>query len=162
MFAIMLQSDDPAALPHVNVVMTFLHMIWPVAKSCAAAVRLLRSMPWGMLVSRLNALSSVKENMPDRVKTARADQTFMPDDAEDIPLIEDFAMRGLLWCRDFFPEKWFDRKDKDELPHHEPAIANCIRAQRILWSAVKLSIESPLLEFDRASGRFEAGDITTR
>lgn len=156
--------DDKIVLPHVNVVMASLQILCPLANACIEAARLLQDMPWAAIVACMNTLSRDEDNLPQRVRNAKVEQRFFPIESQDVPLLEDFAMRGLVWCKDYFPEKWFDNFDRDTVPGQEPSGSDCSRSQRILWSAVKISMESSFLNFDRNSGLFEMGDyqIKTR
>ncbi|KAF2150660.1 hypothetical protein K461DRAFT_280656 [Myriangium duriaei CBS 260.36] len=157
---VLLRLDDKAVLPHIHVVIILLQTLCPVSNSCIEASRLLQKMPWGLIATRMNALASSKENLPDRIRKTFTNQCFIPHDYDDTPLMEDFSMRGLVWCKEYFPEKWFERKDRDELPHQEPASSDCSRSQRILWSAVQISMRSSFLHFDRDSGQFEASPVS--
>ncbi|KAG8624544.1 hypothetical protein KVT40_007611 [Elsinoe batatas] len=154
---IMLASKDHKnMLPLFHVLLVVLDSLCNVIRSCHEATSLLVAMPWMAISTYLNDLAKSKENMADHVKNAKPDQKFIPQVKEEVkPLTEDFSLRGLVWCKDYFPEAWFRGNSNDELPFHEPASCEIARAQRCLWLAVKISAKSTYLNFDKASCTFE-------
>jgi len=59
-----------------------------------------------------------------------------------IPLAEDYIMRGLIWCDQYFPQKFFDEYAVDEghdCMDHESESIQASRKQRVLWLALELT-----------------------
>ncbi|KAF4546958.1 Hypothetical protein D9617_86g041450 [Elsinoe fawcettii] len=147
--------DEETMLPLVHVLLVLLDSLCNVLSECNEALALLVAMPWSSIMKYVNDLSKSKDNLTEQVKNAKPEQTFIPHAGTDSrPLTEDFALRGLVWCRDYFPDDWFQGNNNDELPFHEPAGSETARAQRCLWLAVKISAKSDFLRFDKASGTF--------
>lgn len=133
-------SDQGNALPYINIVMMFLQIICPLRETCANARSLLQSMPWTLIADRLTAMALSPTNVPERVSDPSRLQKFMPQRPDDMALMEDYYLRGLVWCEDYFPAKWFSTKDKDELSHQEGFKAHHSRCRRIIWSASMISM----------------------
>ncbi|PSK35018.1 hypothetical protein B9Z65_1601 [Elsinoe australis] len=152
---ILSQRNEKNTLPHLHVLLVLMDSLCSVSKTCSEALALLTAMPWAEMTAFLNQLTKNKEHVTDQVKNAKSDQQFIPHTKDDArPLSEDFALRGLLWCRHYFPEKWFDGNSNDDLPYHEPASSESLRIQRVLWLGVKISTKSDLLQFHRSSSTF--------
>ena len=131
--------DDEYVLPHIHIIMVFLHQLCPLDETYPAARHVLRRMPWKSMVQGLNAIGRKRLNMTDQVRRAAPAEEFFSNENGIVPLMEDSAMRGVVWCKDYFPQTWFDKIDRDELPDNEPPSADRCRAQRILWSAARIA-----------------------
>ncbi|KAF4547350.1 Est1 DNA/RNA-binding domain-containing protein 2 [Elsinoe fawcettii] len=142
-------------LPLLHVLLVLLDSLCNIHRTCIEAKALLAAIPWTSIVTQLNHLSKTSDNLTEQVKNARPEQKFIPHVENDSrPLTEDFALRGLVWCRDYFPDNWFRGNSNDDLPFHEPASSETVRAQRCLWLAVKISAKSEFLRFDRVFCKF--------
>ncbi|KAF4553361.1 Hypothetical protein D9617_7g030880 [Elsinoe fawcettii] len=150
-------KDEKTMLPLLHVLLVLLDSLCNVLRTCNEAFALLAAMPWASIIRYLNDLSKTKDNLTEQVKNAKPEQKFIPHAKNDSrPLTEDFALRGLVWCRDYFPDNWFQGNSNDDLPFHEPASSETARAQRCLWLAVKISAKSEFLQFDKVSCTFTA------
>jgi hypothetical protein len=120
------QAGDPKVLPFLHVVLAFMRYI---SHSPCAMDLWEAQLPWVQLTTTLNALI---DHFSERVKHDK-----FPEPAEDdwCPFPEDYAMRGLLWTRDYFPECWFIKEVEDDEKSLEKALMTPQRKERILWLA---------------------------
>ena len=141
---------DPNVLPFIHVTLVFLLRL---SRHPAAAHLVEANLPFTLLAIMLNTLlvtlgasSTIEgENFPIPEK----------DDARPFP--EDFAMRGLLWADNYYPETWFtNEKIDEEDKYHELASMTAQRRERILWLACQVANAEFGLKYDSSKPEFSA------
>jgi hypothetical protein len=153
-FALVLRRiGDKNVLPHVHIMLSFLTTF--AANSYVS--HLLADIPWTELVAFLNTLvktenqiqnQSQSQNIsqPQNIDTLFSTPVF-PSDGErsdELPLPEDYLVRGLIWAHDYFPKKWFEREHDEEERYLELASTVKSRMERVLRLGHKLSTVSSL------------------
>src|SRR5208282_3650126 len=91
---------------------------------------------WEPLSTMLNTLLGTYETR------ARIENEKFPfPEKDDVrPFPEDFALRGLLWTENYFPDQWFtNEKIDEEEKYHERASMTAQRKERILWLACRIA-----------------------
>ncbi|KAF3031910.1 hypothetical protein E8E12_002634 [Didymella heteroderae] len=115
-FALVLQRiGDKNVLPHVHVMLSFLATfaaIGPIS-------HLIDPVPWADVVDFLNALikienqqsqgSSINESLAQPVFPAEGEKRA----EDDLPLPEDWLIRGLIWAEEYLPANWLNRENDD-------------------------------------------------
>ncbi|TVY68922.1 EST/SMG-like protein [Lachnellula suecica] len=140
---------DPNVLPFIHVTLVFMLFM---CRHPVAMGHLQAEFPWKSLARMLNTLMGKPPRTLDRIQSEKFPQP-EKDDARPFP--EDFAMRGLLFAENYFPEVWFTKEKIDEEEkYHERASMTEQRKERILWLALKVVALCPLLVFD--AGEFSA------
>lgn len=127
-----------------------------------------RHLSFSLLVTFLNTL--VTSGKPGEEITKSS--FIVPDNPHRQPLFEDYAIHGQLWSNQYFPSDWFDSalSDYDER-YMETTSTSHLRAQRVLWLAVRLACAGPLgdkhqkqqlpwLQFDANKGFFSANSVS--
>jgi len=72
-----------------------------------------------------------------------------------IPLPEDYALRGLLFAEDFFPNGWFDNERLDETDRYLEAGSKTVeRQERILWIGRRIANAGKWLTWDAEARQF--------
>lgn len=144
---------DPNVLPFIHVTLVFMYF-------AARHPRIMRCLdtnfPWQLLVTMLNPLLASCRTLE------RIESTAFPLPVKDHvrPFTEDFAMRGLLWAEDYYPESWFaNDKVDDEEKHLEVASMVSERKERILWLACRIAGAGSPLYYDQESSQFSASPI---
>lgn len=139
---------DKNVLPHVHIMLSFLTTF--AAESYVS--HLLADMPWFELVAFLNTLIKTENqiqnqnqpqsvNQPGHIDTLLSNPIF-PNDGErsdELPLPEDYLVRGLIWAHDYFPKKWFEREHDEEERYLELASTVKSRMERVLRLGYKLA-----------------------
>jgi hypothetical protein len=124
---------DPNVLPFIHVSLVFMYHM---ARHPRAMRLLEEKFPWQALIVILNTLF-----MPYKTP-ARIENTVFPLPVKDDvrPFTEDFAMRGLLWADEYYPQNWFsnDKIDAEE-KYLEVASMTDDRKERILWLACRIA-----------------------
>ncbi|KAI1511533.1 EST1 DNA bind domain containing protein [Pyrenophora tritici-repentis] len=132
---------DKNVLPHVHVMLAFLSNI----ASSTYVSSLIADAPWTELVAFLNALiknetrHSQSQNQKLDINTLLATDLF-PSEGErtgELPLPEDYHIRGQMWAQ-HFPEKWFEREHDEEERYLELASTAKYRVERILRFAFSI------------------------
>jgi hypothetical protein len=138
---------DPNVLPFVHVTLVF---ILCMARHHGAMNLLQADFPWELLSIMLNTLVATC------VDTSRIENTQFPLDKDEArPFPEDFALRGLLWADNYFPEEWFtNEKIDEEEKYHERASMTAQRKERILWLACQIANIGPGLNYDGVKREF--------
>ncbi|EQL01457.1 hypothetical protein OCS_02837 [Ophiocordyceps sinensis CO18] len=71
------------------------------------------------------------------------------------PLPEDYALRGLIYTEDYFPDGWFDNERIDESDRYlEPPSKALERQERILWIGRRLATSNKWLTWDEGARSF--------
>ena len=145
---------DKNVLPHVHIMLAFLASI----DSNRYAQALLKDMPWAELVTFLNALVKTKNQIQSQTQsqTPNIDTLItsgvFPAEGEredELPLPEDYLMRGLIWAHDYFPKTWFEREHDEEKRYLELASTVENRVDRVLRLGYKLSKVNSLYKISR-------------
>jgi hypothetical protein len=149
---------DRNVLPHVHIMLSFLTAF----AANPYVSHLLSDAPWAGLVDFLNALVKAESQMQvkDQPKGPHQhlvlDEVFstevFPDKGErsdELPLPEDYLVRGLIWAHNYFPKKWFEREHDEEERYLEFASTRKSRTERVLRLGHKLSTVGALLDSTR-------------
>ncbi|CAJ2503993.1 Uu.00g113870.m01.CDS01 [Anthostomella pinea] len=140
---------DPNVLPFLHVVMVFMHHI---AKFPDAMAHVEDQFPWKLVSLFLNSLL-----LPYR-DHERLHSVEFPREGKDVPprpFPEDFAMKGLLWVKHYFPKDWFsNEKIDDDEKYFEVASMTDERKERILWLGCRVAEAGKWLTYDRTLHRF--------
>ncbi|KAF8866828.1 hypothetical protein BDZ45DRAFT_734852 [Acephala macrosclerotiorum] len=102
---------DPNVLPFVHVILVFM---FNMTRHTSAMDLLQEDYPWDLLAIMLNTLLA-QYKTPTRIE---AEQFPLPAIDDFTPFPEDFAMRGLLWADNYFPEQRFASERIDEATYH--------------------------------------------
>ncbi|KAH7076133.1 hypothetical protein FB567DRAFT_608774 [Paraphoma chrysanthemicola] len=163
-FALILRRiGDKNVLPHVHIMLSFLTTF--AASSYVS--HLLADTPWTELVAFLNTLiktesqiqnQSQSQNVaqPQNIDTLFSTPVF-PNDGErsdELPLPEDYLVRGLVWAHDYFPKKWFEREHDEEERYLELASTVKSRMERVLRLGHKLAMSNRWISYDSESHNF--------
>jgi hypothetical protein len=153
-FALVLRRiGDKNVLPHVHIMLSFLTTF----AACSYVSHLLADTPWTELVAFLNTLLKTESQIqtqsqaqnvtqPQNINALFATPVF-PNDGErsdELPLPEDYLVRGLIWAHDYFPKKWFEREHDEEERYLELASTVKSRMERVLRLGHKLATVSGL------------------
>ncbi|KAF2844273.1 hypothetical protein T440DRAFT_473524 [Plenodomus tracheiphilus IPT5] len=144
-FALVLRRiGDKNVLPHVHIMLAYLNAF--------AANRdisfLLADVPWIELFTFLNALvrskyqsQSQNQNQVQYINTLLSADLFpdVDDRIDELPLPEDYLVRGLIWTHYYFPEKWFARERDDEERYLELPSTVKSRTERVLRLGFRLT-----------------------
>ena len=151
-FALVLRRiGDKNVLPHVHIMLSFLTTF----ASNPYVSHLLSDTPWAELVAFLNTLVKTESQIQSQSQAQNVSQpqnidtlfstTVFPNDGErsdELPLPEDYLVRGLIWAHDYFPKKWFEREHDEEERYLELASTVKSRMERVLRLGHKLSTVS--------------------
>jgi hypothetical protein len=151
-FALVLRRiGDKNVLPHVHIMLSFLTTF----AANPYVSHLLNDTPWTELVAFLNTLVKTENQIQNQsqaqnvTSTQNIDTLFstsvFPNDGErsdELPLPEDYLVRGLIWAHDYFPKKWFEREHDEEERYLELASTVKSRMERVLRLGHKLSTVS--------------------
>jgi hypothetical protein len=135
-FALVLRRlDDKNVLPHVHIMLAFLTTF----ASDENVSHLLADTPWAELVDFLNNLVKTVQNIETMFST-----TVFPKDgkrSDEVPLPEDYLVRGLIWTHKHFPERWFERGNDDDDGERYLELASTVksRMERVLRLGHELS-----------------------
>jgi hypothetical protein len=124
---------DKNVLPHVHILLSFLSSF----ASIKYVAHLIDQAPWADITSSLNTL--LKAERPEPLMTA---PVFPVDRADNLPLPEDYLMRGQIWSQWYFPENWFMLEHDEEDRYLELASTIKSRTERILHLGYHLSTVS--------------------
>ena len=139
---------DKNVYPLVHVCLVFL---WRLAIVGSPVHYVERDVPWGEISFFLNTLAKSK----DVASAIEAEEFPWPAEGAGRPLPEDFIIRGQVWSRWHFPEKWFEdaKVDDEERSMEVPSMA-APRVERILWLGVRLASLGRWLSYDSDSTTF--------
>jgi hypothetical protein len=149
-FALVLRRiGDKNVLPHVHIMLSFLAAFAANSYVC----HLLTDTPWAELATFLNTLIKAENQIHSQTPTHKHDINtsistgLFPADGErvdELPLPEDYLIRGLIWSQDYFPKKWFEREHDEEERYLELASTVKNRMERVLRLGYTLSQVSAL------------------
>jgi hypothetical protein len=144
-FALVLRRiGDKNVLPHVHIMLAFLASF----ASSYYVQLILEDMPWAELVAFLNTLVKTENQIQSQTQsqTPNIDTLFaiglFPAEGErkdELPLPEDYLVRGLIWAHDYFPKTWFEREHDEEERYLELASTVKNRMDRVLRLGYTLS-----------------------
>ncbi|GJN78678.1 hypothetical protein PLIIFM63780_002187 [Purpureocillium lilacinum] len=123
-----------------------------MSRLSAAMSHLEDRFPWKLTSVMLNyLLKTIKTEL--RIDT---DKLPGPEKGEEpVPLPEDYALRGLLFAEDFFPNGWFDNERLDETDRYLKMRSNAVKRQeRILWIGRKIANAGKWLTWDAGTRQF--------
>ena len=149
---ILQRIGDPNVLPFIHVTLLFMYNM----SQHACAMELLEvEFPWELLTVMLNTLI-VSYSATERIES---EEFPLPEKDDKRPFPEDFAMRGLLWAENYFPEAWFtNEKVDEEEKYHERASMTAQRKERVLWLACRIAQRGPWISYSKR--HFSAGAAT--
>ncbi|KAH9908665.1 hypothetical protein F4778DRAFT_357381 [Xylariomycetidae sp. FL2044] len=144
------RSQDPDVLPYLHAMLVFQHHLTQSADTMATACN---ALDWTLITQLLNSLLL---SCHDYEHTQC--NTFPTRDKEPAPrpLPEDFAMRGLLWAQNSFPEDWFSNENiDDDEKYFEVASMTNERRERILWFACQIANRGRRLTYGEERHTFD-------
>ena len=132
---------DKNVLPHVHIMLSFF--------ATFAAVDQIRHLidqtPWADVVSFLNTLIKT-ENQHDQggdINESLIRPVFAAEGEkgaqDDLPLPEDYLIRGLIWAQEYLPVNWFSKEHDEEERYLELASTARRRSERVLRLGYRLS-----------------------
>jgi hypothetical protein len=124
---------DKNVLPHVHVVLSFLSSFAAIPY----VAPLIDEAPWSQIATFLNTL--LKSERPEQIMPG---SVFPSDQADNLPLPEDYLIRGQLWSQWYFPENWFAREHDEEDRYLELASTIKSRTERILHLGYQIATVS--------------------
>jgi hypothetical protein len=148
-FALVLRRiGDKNVLPHVYIMLSFLATF----AANPYVSHLIMDAPWAELVAFLNTLVKTESQIQNQSQTQNSSQpqsidtlfsttTFLSDGerSDELPLPEDYLIRGLIWAHNCFPKKWFEREHDEEERYLELVSTVKSRTKRVLRLGHKLS-----------------------
>ncbi|KAF2803996.1 uncharacterized protein BDZ99DRAFT_426165 [Mytilinidion resinicola] len=143
-FALVLRRiGDKNVLPHVHVLLAFLSSLSTIPYVSALA----DNAPWNELVTFLNTLSK-----SERLEPLVNNDIFPSKDMSDnVPLPEDYLIRGQVWSQWYFPESWFGGEHDEEERSLELASTTKDRTERILRLGHQIATLERWIHYDRSS-----------
>ncbi|KAF2715133.1 hypothetical protein K504DRAFT_367840 [Pleomassaria siparia CBS 279.74] len=139
------RPGDKNVLPHVHVLLCLLSTF----ASITYVSNLNDQAPWPELAIFLSAL--LKSERPEPVMSS---PVFPSDRADNLPLPEDYLIRGQTWSQWYFPENWFMREHDEEDRYLELASTINSRTERILHLGYHLSTFDRWIAFDQEAHTF--------
>ena len=130
------RTEDPNVLPFIHVILVFMYRM----SRHSDAMSILRAeYPLELLSIMLNTVLVSLETTE-----SIENDTFLSLGKDDARcLLEDFALRGLLWAEDYFPVEWFsNEKIDEEEKYYKRTSMTAQRKERILWLAVRIARSS--------------------
>lgn len=149
---------DKNVLPHVHVMLSFLTTV----ASVPYVSHLVDSSPWSELVSFLNTLIRTETQKTNNVNiNALLTQPVFPQDEEkkerdELPLPEDYLVRGLVWAQEYLPAGWLGRERDEEERYLELASTAKSRTERVLRLGYHLTTLGRWISYDQDSHTFTA------
>ncbi|KAH8698017.1 hypothetical protein GQ44DRAFT_779325 [Phaeosphaeriaceae sp. PMI808] len=166
-FALVLRRiGDKNVLPHVHIMLSFLTTF----AANKYTPHLLADTPWAELAAFLNMLVGAENQIHNQGQMPNVNQTrdintlflstVFPNDGE-LPLPEDYLVRGLIWAHDYFPKKWFGREHDEEERYLEKASTVKSRMERVLKLGYKLSKYNRWISYDGGLKTFSVASNST-
>lgn len=165
-FALILHRiGDKNVLPYVHVMLAFYLML----ASSQYVSQLLEGTPWTQLVAFLNTLIKSETQLASQahlqdsqshssnINTLLSADMFSSDISrgDEMPLPEDYRIRGLVWTQGYYPKDWFDREHDEEERYLELASTVKGRMERVLRLGYKLSTHNRWISYDQDSHTFQ-------
>ena len=127
-------------------------MIWvciPTMASTLHVSKLVHQDTWSDLAAVLNTLIKI-EYRQNPLSQEGGDrklslESLVPNSRDELPLPEDYLIRGLIWTEECLPAKWFNRGiDLDSFLENRPRLKCALTSLRKLFkSAVNLGLVHP-------------------
>ncbi|KAF2676676.1 hypothetical protein K458DRAFT_396712 [Lentithecium fluviatile CBS 122367] len=136
---------DKNVLPHVHVLLSFLSSL----ASIKYVAHLIDHAPWTEIVSFLNTL--LKSERPEQII---AGTVFPTEQVDNLPLPEDYLIRGQIWSQWYFPDNWFAREHDEEDRYLELASTIKSRTERVLHLGHHLATFDRWISYDSNSHTF--------
>ena len=151
---VMNRRGEKNTLPFLHATLVFLRCM---TRHPEAIAHLERHVPWALMAMVLNHLLKIIDFAP-RIDT---DDFPGPEKTESPhPLPEDYAMRGLLYADNYFPDGWFERaKVDDDERYFEKGSTMSLRQERILWIGRQLARLNKWLLWDATSQKFSVATL---
>ncbi|KAF2629342.1 hypothetical protein BU25DRAFT_457015 [Macroventuria anomochaeta] len=156
-FALALRRiGDKNVLPHVHVMLSFLSTL----ASVPYVSHLVDHTPWTELVSFLNTLIKIETQKNNSLDiNALLSQSVFPGDNEtkerdELPLPEDYLVRGLVWAQEYLPANWLGRERDEEERYLELASTAKSRTERVLRLGYRLSTTGRWISYDQDTYTF--------
>ncbi|KAH6625746.1 hypothetical protein C7974DRAFT_313777 [Boeremia exigua] len=149
---------DKNVLPHVHVMLSFFSTL----ASIEYVTKFLDNSPWSDIAAFLNTLVKTEnqQSQPSEINASICQSVFPLDqdtqEQDELPLPEDYLIRGLIWAQEYLPAKWFDREHDEEDRYLELASTAKRRAERVLRLGHQLAIPNRWMSYDEASHAFTA------
>jgi hypothetical protein len=121
--SVLRRIGDKNVLPHVHVLLSFLSSL----ASNKYVAHLIDHAPWTEIVLFLNTL--LKSERPEQIMPGTI---FPTEQADNLPLPEDYLIRGQIWSQWYFPQDWFAREHDEEDRYLELASTIKSRTERVL------------------------------
>ncbi|KAF1967763.1 hypothetical protein BU23DRAFT_482364 [Bimuria novae-zelandiae CBS 107.79] len=137
---------DKNVLTHVHILLSFFSTL----ASIKYVAQFLDHAPWAELVSFLNTLSK-SEQRPEKIIPG---PVFPSDQADSLPLPEDYLIRGQIWNQWYFPEGWFQREHDEEDRSMELASTVKLRSERVLRLGYELATFGHWISYDEHTHAF--------
>lgn len=131
---------DKNVLPHVHVLMSFISTL----ASVPHLTGLVDQAPWSEVSTFLNTLVKPDSERPEKSVPG---PIFPSEQSDNLPLPEDYLIRGQIWSQWYFPEGWFAREHDEEDRYIELASTNRSRTERILHLGYHISTVSRSLSY---------------
>lgn len=156
-FALALRRiGDKNVLPHVHVMLSFISTL----SSIPYVSHLVNSTPWAELVSFLNTLIKTEnqKNTSLDINTLLSQSVFPGDhetkERDELPLPEDWLIRGLVWAQEYLPINWLARERDEEERYLELASTAKSRTERVLRLGYRLSMTGRWISYDENTHTF--------
>ncbi|KAG9189254.1 hypothetical protein G6011_06122 [Alternaria panax] len=159
-FALVLRRiGDKNVLPHVHIMLAFLSSF----ASSEYVSDLIKDTPWAELVSFLNTLVKTENQIQSQSQTQKPNIDVLlasgvfPGEGErgdELPLPEDYLVRGLIWTQNYFPQKWFEREHDEEERYLELASTVKNRIERVLRLGYSISKAGRFLQYHALGSNF--------
>ncbi|UPX21243.1 uncharacterized protein EKO05_0011436 [Ascochyta rabiei] len=161
-FALALRRiGDKNVLPHVHVMLSFLTTL----ASVPYISHLVDYTPWTELVTFLNTLiKSETQKTTNLDIDALISQSVFPKDnyskeRDDLPLPEDYLIRGLVWAQEYLPAGWLGREHDEEERYLELASTVKSRTERVLRLGYRLSTIGRWISYDQDTHTFATMNV---
>ncbi|KAF1927420.1 uncharacterized protein M421DRAFT_101824 [Didymella exigua CBS 183.55] len=148
---------DKNVLPHVHVMLAFLSVL----ASIEYVADLIEQAPWADLVPFLNTLVKMEtqQSQAQDFDALFAQPTFAvgkegKDDHAELPLPEDYLIRGLVWGEEYFPSKYFEKEHDEEERYLELASTAKCRTERVLRLGAQLSSFNRWISYNEIAHTF--------
>ncbi|MCJ1308021.1 hypothetical protein MMC25_001671 [Agyrium rufum] len=146
--------NDRIIYPFVHVSLV---MLWGILQADGAISLLEADVPWANLVRFLNRIITPEKMVPELF------EAYFPAGLTDgqRPLPEDWMIRGLIWCKYYFPNDYMKNSgiDEEERSIELPSMA-APRAQRIIWLALRIASVGRWITYDPIETIFLLTDYT--
>ena len=155
--AVIEQAWDDNALPFLHTALVFL---FHISSFEAAMERIQDEIPWKRIAQMMDIFMK-------KCEKAKFEPQFhgkeMPPPHKGETLLrlpEDYAMRGVIWSENVYPEYWFggETQDEEEKYFNLPSMA-MVRCERMLWLCKQMTSAGNWLTWDDAKKRFS---VTSR